>query len=181
MKQFPLKINLNSKLSCKLISSVLLSLALTLPSISYSETVQPAPNGIKYPVGLKNWRVISSSYRSDNNTQRVILGNSIAIKASRSGATNPWPTGTILAKLVWKNTEHPIWKTAVVPGDFLQSEIMIKDPVKYKSTKGWGYARWKGDKQVPYGQSTSFAQECVSCHTKAKDNDYVFTAPSRIP
>ena len=105
---------------------------------TYSETVLNSPNGIKYPTGLKNWRVIGSSYRTDKNTQRVILGNSTAIKASRSGKTNPWPKGSILAKLVWKNVKHPDWEEAIVPGEFIQTEIMVKNSSRYKTTGGWG-------------------------------------------
>ena len=160
---------------------LLFGLITFIPNITYSETVSPAPNGINYPAGLKNWRVIGTSYRTDNNTQRLILGNSIAIKASRSGQTNPWPKGSILAKLVWKNSQHPIWDAAIVPGEFVHSEIMIKDSDKYKTTKGWGYARWKGEQQQPYGKDDSFAQECLSCHTQAKNSDYVFTIPAKIP
>ena len=156
-------------------------LIILFSGISHSKTILPAPNGIKYPVGLKNWRVISSSYRTDNNTQRVILGNSIAILASRSGQTNPWTQGSILAKLVWKNSQHPIWNAAIVPGEFVHSEIMVKDSEKYKSTMGWGYARWKGKDQQPHGQDDSFAQECLSCHSNAKDSNYVFTIPAIIP
>lgn len=181
MNQFLSKININSTVDCRFISSAILSLMLTAPTISYAESVSAAPNGVKYPVGLKNWRVIGTSYRTDNNTQRAILGNNVAINAVRSGQTKPWPKGTILAKLVWKNTQHPVWKDAIVPGDFVHSEIMIKDADKYKATKGWGYARWKGDAQQPYGQDQAFAQECVSCHTKAKGTDYVFTIPANIP
>lgn len=150
-------------------------------SLTYAENVSPSANGIKYPAGLKNWRVISTSYRNDNNTQRAILGNSIAINAARTGNTNPWPQGTILAKLVWKNTQHPLWDKAIVPGEFVHSEIMVKNTTQYKTTKGWGYARWKGKEQQAYGEDASFAQECLSCHTSAKDNDYVFTIPAIIP
>lgn len=146
-----------------------------------SETVLPAPNGIKYPAGLKNWRVIASSFRTDNNTQRVILGNNIAINAVRSGRTNPWPQGSILAKLVWNNRQHPIWESAIVPGDFVHSEIMIKDRKKYKQTKGWGFARWKGETQQPYGKDESFSEECVTCHKHANKSDFVFTQAAKIP
>jgi hypothetical protein len=152
-----------------------------ISNFAYAETVSPAPNGIKYPTGLKNWRLVGSSYRNDNDTQRVILGNSIAINAARSEQTKPWPKGTILAKLVWKNTQHPKWDAAIVPGEFVHSEIMIKDADLYKSTGGWGYARWKGDTQQPYGKDNAFAQECLTCHSKVKDSDYVFTIPAKFP
>ena len=160
---------------------LLMTTIIAIPTISQAENTTNSPNGIKYPTGLKNWRVISTSFRKDNNTQRVILGNTIAINAARSGHINPWPQGTILAKLVWKNTEHPQWDTAIVPGQFVHSEIMIKDAAKYNSTQGWGYARWQGTDQQPYGKDESFAKECSSCHANASTTDYVFTIPATIP
>lgn len=166
------------KLNLAFLSTIVAS---AVPCITLADNISVTANGIEYPIGLKNWRVIGSSFRTDNNTQRVILGNNIAIKASKSGQTKPWPKGTILAKLVWKNTQHPIWNAAIVPGEFVHSEIMIKDAVKFKSTGGWGYARWKGNKQLPYGENASFSQECFACHTQAKQNDYVFTIPVKIP
>ena len=71
-----------------------------------------APNGLSLPAGYKDWRVIAPSHRTDNNTLRVILGNDIAVKAAREGKTNPWPEGTMLGKLVWKDTAHSVWPTA---------------------------------------------------------------------
>jgi hypothetical protein len=152
-----------------------------ISTATYSETVLNAPNGIKYPTGLENWRVLGTSYRTDNNTQRVILGNSTAIKASRSGKTNPWPEGSILAKLVWKNVKHPNWEEAIAPGNFIHSEIMVKNSSHYKTTGGWGYARWIGASQEPYGNDEAFSQECFSCHSKVKNKDYVFTIPAQTP
>lgn len=141
----------------------------------------PAPNGILLPEGYKNWRLISSSHRSDNNTMRVILGNGTAVAAARSGKTNPWPEGAVLAKLVWKNRTHEKWESATVPGDFVHAEFMIKDSSKYASTGGWGFARWKGIRQKPYGEKADFVQECFGCHLPVKDNDYVFTHPAMLP
>lgn len=146
-----------------------------------NKQVNDAPNGIKLPVAYKDWRVISQSHRTDNNTLRTILGNDIAIKAARSGNTKPWPKGSILAKLVWKQTIKKTWPTAIAPDKFVHAEFMFKDANKYKSTGGWGYARWLGLDQKPYGKDASFAQECVTCHTPVKDQDYVFTKPAILP
>lgn len=170
MKKFALILNL-----------FLLSFLTATPNIAYSEPVATAPNGIQYPTDLKKWQLISTSYRTDNNTQRAILGNNIAIAAAKAGNINPWPKGTVLAKLVWNNMEHPQWKAALVPGDFVHSEIMVKDAKKYKSTGGWGYARWKGESQLPHGKDEDFSQTCAACHNQAKDSDFVFTIPSLIP
>lgn len=141
----------------------------------------PSPNGIEIPEGYKDWRVISVSDRTDNNTLRVILGNDIAIAAARAGKTNPWPDGAILAKLAWKATTHPHWAKATVPGDFVQAEFMVKDWKKFAATGGWGYARWKGMDQKPYGTDANFAQECVTCHTPVKGQDWVYTHPVILP
>ena len=141
----------------------------------------PAPNGINIPEGYTEWRILAPSHRTDNNTIRVILGNDTAIQAARSGKTNPWPDGTILAKMVWKDTVHSQWPAATVPGAFVHSEFMIKDTEKYPETGGWGFARWLGLDQKPYGESPSFVQECFGCHQPVKDNDYVFTRPAALP
>jgi hypothetical protein len=150
-------------------------------AISQHQKVQPAPNGITLPEGYKDWRLIATSHRSDNNTIRAILGNVIAIKAAREGKTRPWPDGTTFAKLVWKNRTHEKWPTATIPGDFVHAEFMIKDSKKYPSTGGWGFARWLGTERKPYGKDAGFVQECFGCHTPVKDNDYVFTHPVILP
>ena len=145
------------------------------------DKVAPAPNGIELPEGYKDWRVIASSHREDNNTLRVILGNDAAIEAARAGNTNPWPDGAILGKLVWKDASHAAWPKATVPGEFVHAEFMIKDSKAYPDTGGWGYARWKGLDQKPYGEDAAFVQECHGCHTPVKDNDFVFTHPASMP
>ena len=156
-------------------------LALSPAMLSAAEGVAPAPNGIKLPKDYKDWRVIASSHRTDNNTLRVILGNKVAIKAARSGKTVPWPDGTVLAKLVWKDASHQAWKAATVPGKFVHAEFMIKNTKQYAATGGWGFARWLGQDQKPYGKDASFVQECFGCHVPVKTNDYVFTHPVKLP
>ncbi len=143
--------------------------------------VPPAPNGIEFPVGYQDWSVIAVSHREDNKTLRVILGNDIAIEAARKGKTRPWPDGAILGKIVWKDSSLPEWKKATAPGAFVHAEFMVKDAAKYKDAGGWGFARWKGLDEKPYGKDASFVQECFGCHQPARDNDYVFTRPAPMP
>lgn len=140
-----------------------------------------SPNGIKFPAGYQNWKVISMSHRVDNKTVRVIYGNNKAIKAAHVGKTNPWPNGAILGKVVWKQKEAEDWKKAIVPGKFVHAEFMFKDSKKYAKTGGWGWARWKGMDQVPYGKDANVAQECLACHTPVKSKDWVFTEPAMLP
>jgi hypothetical protein len=147
----------------------------------WSGVISPAPNGIGFPEGYKDWRVIAPSHRTDKNHIRVIIGNEVAINAARKGRTNPWPDGSALGKLVWKDAADPAWPDATVPGDFVHAEFMFKDSNKYSATGGWGYARWVGMELKPYGSDANFAKECFNCHTPVKYNDYVFTHPAKLP
>ena len=141
----------------------------------------PAPNGITLPEGYKDWRLLSVHQRTDNNTIRAVLGNDIAIKAAREGQTNPWPNGAVLGKLVFKAVQHEKFPTALEPGNFIHAEFMLKDAEKFAATGGWGYARWLGQEQKPYGKDAGFVQECIACHTPVKDRDCVFTHPVKLP
>jgi len=165
----------------KAVISTFVSLLMVGASAVPADAVPPAPNGIELPQNYRDWRVIASSHRADNNTLRVILGNAIAVEAARSGNTLPWPDGAVLGKLVWKDRTHEAWEKAIVPGDFVHAEFMFKDSQRWPDTGGWGFARWKGMDQQPYGKDASFVQECFGCHTPVKDNDYVFTRPAPIP
>lgn len=140
-----------------------------------------APNGIALPDGYRNWRLIAPSYRGDKHHVRAILGNDIAIDAARAGKTRPWPDGAILVKLAWKQKVHEHSPTALVPGEFVQAEFMMKDAKKYVATGGWGFARWLGTEQKPYGKDATFVAECFGCHKPVKDSDYVFTRPVVLP
>ena len=163
-----------------LYTPALLALAMGAAPLLGGE-VPPAPNGIEFPDGYRDWRVIGVSHRTDNNSLRIILGNDKAIEAARAGQTNPWPDGAILGKMVLKDSAHDHWPAATVPGNFVHAEFMVKDQVKHAATGGWGYARWLGQDQTPYGKDASFVQECYGCHTPVKDNDYVFTEPVLLP
>lgn len=134
-----------------------------------------ALNGVTYIPDYKNWETISSTERFDNGTMRVIFGNSIAVKAIHNHQINPWPNGTIFAKVAWDQVEDKDGN--VTTGAFKQIEYMIKDEKKYASTAGWGWARFKTDKLVPYGKTVMFTTECVSCHKPMSNADFVFTPP----
>ncbi|MGN8069851.1 heme-binding domain-containing protein [Mucilaginibacter sp. 22184] len=134
-----------------------------------------ALNGITYIPDYKNWETISTTERFDNGTMRVIFGNPIAIKAIREHHINPWPNGTTFAKVAWDQVTDKDGN--IHTGAFKQVEYMIKDDKKYASTAGWGWARFKTDKLVPYGKTALFTNECVSCHKPLSNTDFVFTSP----
>jgi len=158
----------------------LLALALVLITFEAHATdkILAPSHGIDYPVGWKNWATMAVSHRTDNHTMRVILGNDVAIKAARSGNTNPWPDNAIIGKVVWKDTQLEDWKTATAPGKFVHAEFMFKDSKKYSESYGWGWARWVGLEQKPFDKGI---QVCTNCHTPVKNRDWVFTDPATLP
>jgi hypothetical protein len=133
------------------------------------------------PEAYRQWQVIGVSQRTENNTLRAILGNDVAVRAAAAGQTNPWPDGSALAKIVWKQKIHPKFSTANVPDSLVHTEFMVKAAARYASTGGWGFGRWLGMEQKPYGADAGFAQECLSCHAAVKDSDWVFTQPVHLP
>ncbi len=138
--------------------------------------VKPEFNGVAYNPDYKNWKVISSTDRFDNHTLREILGNDVAVKAIAENHINPWPDGTMFAKVAWAQSQ-PDEKGVVKTGAFVQVELMIKDAKKYASTEGWGFGRWRGTDLKPYGKDASFQNECTNCHAPMDKNDYAYTMP----
>jgi len=139
--------------------------------------VAQEPNGFTFLSDYKNWKAISSSERFDNGTVRQILGNDVAIKAIAENHIDPWPDGTVFAKVTWWQQADE--KGEVRPGKFFQVEFMLRDSQKYATTLGWGWGRWRGTDLKPYGKDAEFAKECVGCHSPLRNTNYVFTMPIR--
>ena len=137
--------------------------------------VKPEFNGVAFHPDYKNWKAISSTDRFDNHTMREILGNDVAVKAIAEHHINPWPNGTMFAKVAWQ--QQPDGNGLVKTGAFIQVELMIKDSAKYAATEGWGWGRWRGDDLKPYGKDAAFQNECTGCHAPLRKNDYVYTMP----
>ena len=163
----------------RLSTIVLLTMSL-IPVTVPAANVPVAPNGIALYQDYRAWQLIAPSYREDKSHIRVILGNPIAVK-SMHDRIRPIPDGAVLAKVAWTIRKHPKFPVATEPDTFAQVEFMVKDAVKYKTTGGWGYARFVGSDYKPYGKDANFVQECVGCHTPVKDNDYLFTDYADVP
>jgi hypothetical protein len=148
---------------------------LNLVAAKAAQQLPESINGITYIPDYKNWQVISTSDRFDNGTMRVIYGNAIAVNAVKEHQINPWPNGTIFAKAAWDKLADA--RGNVTTGAFKQVEFMIKDAEQYKSTNGWGFARFKTPRLNPYGKNVLFTTECINCHKPMEANDFVFTFP----
>ncbi len=90
---------------------------------------------------------------------------------TRNGAL-PFPDGTILVKLAWKQMQSSEFEPATVPAAATTVQIMVKDSKRYATTGGWGFGRFVNGKPVDEAQH----QTCFACHeARAKGRNYVFT------
>jgi cytochrome P460 len=151
-----------------------------------SQAIAAAPtlsNGLELPTDIVDWRVIgiASREQDDSPSIRVIVGNDIAVEAARTGKTDPWPDGAMLAHYVWQAGENPDIDNAVTPAAFAQFTLMVKNAGEYAEDGGWAYGVWSGpDLTAP--DAADFDQACVDCHTqRVSDTDYVFTRPGALP
>jgi hypothetical protein len=141
----------------------------------------PTANGLALPP-VQDWGVVGVTALQANGGQlRVVVGNDTAVKAARSGQTNPWPEGTALANLVWDAEQNPVDPDTVGPGAFKQVALMMKDTAKYAADGGWAYGVWMGSALTP-PPAADFDRVCVDCHTsQVKGKDYVFANPGDLP
>jgi hypothetical protein len=138
-------------------------------------SIQPTLNGISYDGSWRGWKLLGVTDRGDNRQFRLVLGNDVAVKAAREGHVHPWPDGTRFAKVAWLQQQRS--DGLVVPGQFWQIEMMTKGADQFRSTDGWGWARWRGADLKPYGKDAAFVNECTGCHMPVRGNDYVYTLP----
>jgi hypothetical protein len=170
-----------------------LALAGVLAAPVGAQTGEAAPiSGVKLPRGYRDWALISiAAVGNPQNDMRAKLGNDVAIRAYREGKT-PFPDGSIIARLAWKQTAselsdsamrailerqfgpEPVQKllsSSFSAGPAMNVQFMVKDSKKYASTGGWGFAQFTNGK--PDGEAVQ--KTCFSCHAPAKDRDFVFT------
>lgn len=140
--------------------------------------VPASANGIAYFDDYKNWKVISSTGRPDNGTLRMIYGNDIAVKALEEDRIRPWPDGAVIVKVVW-NSQPADAAGNVMPGNFNNVQIMVRDSRKFAGTEGWGFAKFNGPDLVPTGKTASFATTCINCHQLAAETGFVFDIPTK--
>jgi hypothetical protein len=128
--------------------------------------------GVTIPEGYRKWELIAPALEAEPLDElRAVVGNKIAVDAFRLG-TLPFPDGSVLVKLAWKQMQSPEFPPATVPGHPTTVQVMVKDSKKYSASGGWGFGRFVDGKPVDEGQH----QTCFACHEpRVKERDYVFT------
>lgn len=147
----------------------------------------PTPDGVEFPTGWQDWAMIGVTDRIQDGdvnagSIRVIVGNSVAVEAARTGNTNPWPDGSEIADVVYTDSgPNPNWAEMNGSSGFAAMAYMKKDSVAYANTYGWGYGIWRGQDLAVDTDPATYA-DCVDCHnTMAAENDQVFTQVLQLP
>ena len=148
--------------------------------------------GVTVPAGYRDWALISvASVGAPVSDLRAKLGNHVAMKAYRAG-TLPFPDGTIIARLAYKQITseennrafgpaaekqlgpegaRKLMAASFVAGPATNVQFMVKDSKKYGSTGGWGFAQFDNGKPA----DEAVHKTCFACHAPARDRDFVFT------
>ena len=136
-------------------------------------TIDASPiYGVTIPDAYRQWALIAPAVEADPlNELRAVLGNAVAVNAYRHG-TLPFPDGTVLVKLAWKQAQSPEFEAATVPGHSTTVQVMVKDAKRYPDSGGWGFGRFIDGKPVDAAQH----ETCFACHeARVKGHDFVFT------
>ena len=144
---------------------------------AHPQSTRPAPAaspiyGVTLPEGYRQWELIAPALEAAPlNEIRAVVGNRIAVDAYRRGA-QPFPDGSVLVKLAWKQQVSTQFASATVPGAATTVQVMVKDSKKYAATGGWGYGRFIDGKPADEAQHRT----CFACHeARAKAHDDVFS------
>ena len=139
-----------------------------------------SPSGIAFSDfrGYEDWADVSSA-RTDEII-KVIVANPTMIKAYKSGIPGngqPFPEGSMIAKLQWKpkkSTEAPF--VVDVPDVFKQAFLMEKDSKRFAKSGGWGYAVFNYEAATDkFTADANSPSDCgYACHTPVKAKDYIF-------
>jgi hypothetical protein len=144
------------------------------------------PNGLGFAKfrGYEAWQDVAVS--AADNGIKAIRANPAMINAYREGVPGigqPFPDGSMIAKIEWTQRENPQSPySATVPGTLKSISFIEKDSKRFPRTHGWAYAQFSYDAASNTFKPSVTGTECgYACHTRVAAKDYIFTAcPAEI-
>ena len=139
-----------------------------------------SPGGIAFSDfrGCEDWADVSSTHQDE--ILKVIVANPKMIAAYKTGIPGngqPFPEGSMIVKLQWKEKKSTEAQFAVdVPDVFTQAFVMEKNSKRFPKTGGWGYAVFDYDPASDkFTADPKSPSDCGNaCHTAVKAKDYIF-------
>jgi len=124
--------------------------------------------------GYQDYKIVATHFRTDKNELRYILANPIGYNALKE-KQKVMPEGSKIVKIGWSVKKMPLFPSALEADKLQRVEYMVKDSTKFNANgDNWGYARFvkKGNKYESWKKGT---KGCISCHSSARESDYLFT------
>jgi hypothetical protein len=152
-------------------------LGFLLLALTIAPVVHAAEPAVDYPKGYRRWAHVKSMViYSDKHPlfasfggMHHIYANADAMRAYTKGGK--FPDGSVIVfDLLDAKDDGGAW----VAGDRKLVGVMVKNRTRYKTTGGWGFESFKDDSQTDRMVTDANAQ-CFGCHSKQKDNDFVFS------
>ena len=164
-----------------------LSVLVGLVLASQDKYALKVPGGLAFSEfrGYETWQVVSISH--NGSLLAATLANPVLIKAFEAGAPGngqPFPDGSMMAKIHWNTKKMEAFPAATVPSTQHDVDFMVKDAKRFADSGGWGYAVFEYDAasdtfrpgtsadKPPQGNDAKCG---FACHTGVKSRDYVFT------
>jgi hypothetical protein len=124
--------------------------------------------------GYEDYKIVATHFRTDKNELRYVLANSLGYNALKSKG-KVMPEGSKIVKIGWSVKEIGLFPKALEADKIQRVEYMIKDSNVFNTNgDNWGYARFV-KKDGNFEAWDKGTKGCISCHSIAKDNDYLFT------
>ncbi len=155
-------------------ATVILTSSLFLWAQTEKSAAYPA---VSYPKGYRDWTHVKSNLIGPTHAAYKQIGGYQHVYANKKGMEGyrmgRFPEGTILVYDFLEGKETASGSTIEGPRRF--TSVMVKDAKRYAATGGWGYEEFRGDSQTDRMIAAEAATKCFACHTKQKENDFVFS------
>lgn len=154
---------------CALVSFVGCTPTQEGPPIVDVEPERQVNTDLGFPKNPHRWAFAASRVSTDPRDPfagyRVVLANPFAARLREEGKTAD--RGIKLAQFVYEARADA---SGVAPGELRRVNLLVKDPERYASTGGWGYASYDGS-----GRAIAIdpATDCISCHTSGPVTAYL--------
>ena len=131
---------------------------------------------VAYPLGYRDWVRVKSATVDPKSPAAGRYGGIHHIyaneKAMEGYRTGQFPDGSVIVFDLLE-TRDGAGATTEGPRKFI--DVMVKDNQLYSETGGWGFEEFTGDSQTDRALTAQAKTDCYNCHTKRKDQGFVFS------
>jgi hypothetical protein len=131
---------------------------------------------LPFPADYRTWAHVKSALVRPGNPAFAgeggihhIYANPAAVAGYRTGT---FPDGSIIVYDLLETTEPA---GLILEGRNRRTDVMMKDSARFASSRGWAFASFAAGTRANGGLSKERQAQCLECHTKRKDHDYVMS------